>query len=61
MITPDGFFQTNKKLFVTVHRKNACKMVFSHNSWLLFLDKSQSYVVVFEIIAFRVYNILVTK
>ena len=52
----DGIFQTNKKLFVTVHPKNARKLEFADNLWLPFVDQLQSDVVVFETITFQ--NIL---
>ena len=44
-----------------VHPNNACKLEFSNHLWLPFLDQPQSYVAVFERIAFNIYNILVTK
>ena len=44
---PEVIFQTNNKLFVLVHPKNACKLEFLDNLWLTFIDKPQSYAVVF--------------
>ena len=61
MKIPDGIFKTNKKSFVAVHPKNPYKPEFSDNLWPAFLDQPQSYVVVFEIISFRIYIILVIK
>ena len=57
----DGIFQTSNKLFVTFHPKNVCKLEFSDNLWLPFLDQPQSDVMVFSIITFQMYKILVIK
>ena len=54
---PDDIYRTNKKLFVTVQPKNACKLEFVDHLWLPFLDQPQSDMVVFAIINFRIYNI----
>ena len=54
-------YQTNKKLFVTVQPKPVCKLEFSDNLWMTFIDKPQLCMVVLEIITFRVYTILVHK
>ena len=43
-----GIFQTNFKLFVTVHPKNACKLEFSDHLWLRFIDQPQSDVIIFN-------------
>ena len=61
MIINDGFYQTNKKLFVTVQPKNACKLEFSDHLWIPFIDQPQSEIVVFAMITFNIYNILVQK
>ena len=39
MSIPDVMFQTNKKLFMTFHPKNACELKISDNLWLPFLDQ----------------------
>ena len=49
------------KLFVTVHPRNVCKMVFPDHLWLPFLDQPQSDKVVFAIIYFGIYKYLVTE
>ena len=41
MRIPDDIFQRNKKLFVTVHPKNACKLEFADHLWLTFLNQPQ--------------------
>ena len=50
MRIPVNIYQTNKKLFVVVQPKNACKLGFSDHLWLPFLDQPQSKIVVFAII-----------
>ena len=61
MVIPDRNFQNNKKLFVTVHPNNACKLEFADRLWLPFLDQSQSDIIDFTKVTFHVYNILVKK
>ena len=48
MRSPDGIFQTNKKLSVEVHTKNVCKLWFDDHLLLTLLDQTQSDVVVFK-------------
>ena len=55
------FIKELKKVFVTVQQKNAYKLEFADNLWLLFLDQLLSDIVVFEINNFQIYSILVTK
>ena len=50
----DCICQKNKKLFVIVNPRNACKMGFSDHLWLPFLDQPQSYVVAFAMIYFDI-------
>ena len=38
---PDRIFETNKRLFLTVNRRNKGKLGFSDNLWLPFIDKLQ--------------------
>ena len=59
-ITVD-IYQITKKVFVAFQPKNSCRLEFADNLWLQFLHQPQSYIVVFAIITFHVYNILVTK
>ena len=61
MIIPVGIHYRNKKFTITVQPKNACKLEFIDHSWLTFIDQPQSYIVVFAIINFQIYNILVSK
>ena len=61
IIIPDGIYQTNNKLFVTVNPKNTCKLEFSNHLWLIFIDQPQSDVVVISVITFQIYKMLVTK
>ena len=56
-----NLYQKNRKFFVTVQPKNACKLGFIDHLWLPFLDQPQSDIVFFEIMTFQIYNILVTK
>ena len=56
-----GIYQTNKKFFVTVKPKNACKLEFEDNLWLPFIDQTQSGILVCAIITFHIYNIRATK
>ena len=55
------YYQTNKKFFVTVKPKNACKLEFEDNLWLPFIDQTQSGILVCAIITFHIYNIRATK
>ena len=57
----DDIFQTNKKLFVTVNPRNACKLEFNYHLWIPFIDQPQSYVVFFAIIYFQIYKNIVTE
>ena len=52
MRNPVGIQQTNKRFYITVQPRNACKVEFVDHLWLL---------IVFQIITFQVYTILVTK
>ena len=61
MKIPYGIYQTNKKLFVTVQPKYACKLEFAYHLWLPFIYRPQSDIVKFAIINFHIYNILVKK
>ena len=61
MIIPVDIHQTNKKLYVKVQPKNACKLEFADNLLLPFLDQPHSDIVVFAIITSQIYNILVKK
>ena len=61
MRIPVDIYQTNKKFFVTVQPKNACKLEFADHLWIPFIDEPQSFIVVFTVINFPIYNILVTK
>ena len=56
---PVYIYKTNKKFFVTVKQKNACKLEFVGHLWITFLDQPQSDIAVFAIINFHIYNILV--
>ena len=47
-------FQTNKSYLWKLNKKNAYKLEFANNLWLLFLDQLQSDVVVFAIISFQI-------
>ena len=42
MRAPDGIFQINKTLFVTINPKNPCKLEFTEYLWLLFIDQKMS-------------------
>ena len=53
--------QKNKRFYVTVQPKNSCKLEFSDNLWLPYLNQTQSEISVFEIFTCHIYNILVTK
>ena len=48
-------FPKQTKLFVTVHPRNACKMVFPDHLWLPFLDQLQSDKAVFSNIYSGIY------
>ena len=61
MIIPVDIHQTNKKFYIAVQPKHACILEFADHLWLPFIDQPQYDIVVFEIIAFKMYNILVTK
>ena len=61
VIIPDRIFQTNKKLFVMVNRRYACKLEFDNHLLLTFLYQPQSDVVVFAIIYFRIHKNLVKE
>ena len=61
MRATDKGFQTNKKLFVTVHPKITCKLELADHLWLPFIDQPWLDVVVFAINNFQIYNILGTK
>ena len=61
MQIPVNIYQRTKKLFVTVQPANTCKLEFLDHLWPPFLDQHQSYILLFEIITFHVYNILVKK
>ena len=52
-------FQTNNKLFVTVHPKNVCKLEFGDHLWLPFLNQSPSDVLAFAVTHFQIYRIQV--
>ena len=58
MIIPFEIYHTNKEFPVTVQPKNARRLKFSDNLWLLFFDQLQSEIVVFAIITLKIYNIL---
>ena len=58
---PVDVHERNKKFTVTVQPKNACKLEFVDNLWLPFLDKPQSYILVFAITTVQIYNILVSQ
>ena len=53
--------QTNKKFSASVQPKKACKLKFADHSWLIFLDRPHSDIVVFAKITFQICNIIVTK
>ena len=59
-IITDENFQTNNKLFVMFHTKNACKLEFADHLWLPFLDQKQLDVLVFVIISLHIYKNFVT-
>ena len=50
-----------KKFTVIVQPKHSCKLEFVDHLWLPFLDQPQSYIVVLEVITFKIYNSLVSK
>ena len=52
---------TNKIFSFTVQPKHLFKLESADHLWIPFLDQPQSYIAVFEMINFRVHNILVTK
>ena len=52
MRIPVDIHEINKKLTVTVHPKNACKLEFVDHLWLPFLDQPQSDIAVFVVINF---------
>ena len=56
-----GFYQRNKKLFVTIQPTSAYKLEFIDHLWLPFLDQPQYDIVVFSIINCHIYNIIVAK
>ena len=61
MIITVDIYQTSEKLFVRVQPKNACKLEFSDNLWLPFLDQPQSEILGTAMIYFHINNILVHK
>ena len=61
MIIPDHICKNDKNMFMTVNHRNECKMEFSDNLWLQFIDKPQPNVVIFSIIYSDLYKNIVTK
>ena len=61
MKIPVHIYQKNKSVSVIVQPKNACKLEFADHLWMPFLEQPQSYILVFAIIDFHIYNIRVTK
>ena len=49
------------KLFVIVHPRDACKMLFPDQLWLIFLDQPQPDKAVFAIISFDICRYLVME
>ena len=61
MVSTVEIHQNNKMFSVIVQPKNACKLEFAYNLWLLFINQTHSDILVFAIITFHIYNITVTK
>ena len=59
-IIPVEIHQTKKNLCYS-STKTFCKLEFTCRLWISFIDLSQSDIVVFPIINFRIYNLLVKK